>query len=133
MASLENSKSPVVLVVDDDEAIRASLVALLGTLGYRVFQAGNVAAALVICETNPPDLVLTDVYMVGADGYELIAAIRAKRRTLPIIAMSGGSAGYDTLAFAKKLGADMVIEKPFRSAELVETIDRCLRGQVSGP
>ena len=57
---------------------------------------------------------------------------RAQDPDLPIIAISGGRAGFDVLAQAAKLGANATIEKPFSAAYLVDTIDRCLEARVSG-
>ena len=71
-----------------------------------------------------PDLVLTDIYMESGDGYELIAALRERPEPVPVVAMSAGRAGYDTLKAALHLGASAVIDKPFAGAGLVETIDR---------
>ncbi len=113
-----------VLVVDDEESVRDSLAELLSGFGYRVVLADNAASALRALDDEHPDLVLTDIYMEAGDGYELITELRARRKTIPVVAMSAGRAGYDTLKAALHLGADAVIDKPFPGAGLVETIDR---------
>ncbi len=82
-------------------------------MGYRVVLAGNAAAAIRAMDVECPDLVLTDIYMDGGDGYELISALRKGGSAIPVVAMSAGRAGYDTLISALHLGADAVIDKPF--------------------
>ena len=113
-----------VLVVDDEAAIRDSVSELLSGVGYRVLAAADAATALYLMDCEHPDLVLTDIYMESSDGYELIAALRQRSRLVPVVAMSAGRSGYDTLKAALHLGANAVIDKPFPGAGLVETIDR---------
>jgi CheY-like chemotaxis protein len=122
---MEKPKHPrTVLVVDDEEAIRDSVAALLSGFGYRVVVAEDATTALRAVDREHPDLVLTDIYMESSDGYELIAALRQRPDLIPVVAMSAGRAGYDTLKAALHLGASAVIDKPFFAAGLVETIDR---------
>jgi CheY-like chemotaxis protein len=113
-----------VLVVDDEEAVRDSVSELLSGVGYRVLAAADAATALYLMDCEHPDLVLTDIYMESGDGYELIAALRQRSGPVPVVAMSAGRSGYDTLKAALHLGANAVIDKPFPGAGLVETIDR---------
>lgn len=115
-----------VLVVDDEEAVRDSISELLSGVGYRVLLAADAATALRLMDRDHPDLVLTDIYMDLCDGYELIAALRRRPEQVPVVAMSCGRSGYDTLKAALHLGANAVIDKPFPGAGLVETIDRQL-------
>jgi CheY-like chemotaxis protein len=113
-----------ILIVDDEEAVRDSLCELLRGVGYRVVLAEDANAALSAVDREHPDLVLTDIYMESGDGYELIAALRRRSEAIPVVAMSAGRAGYDTLKAALHLGATAVIDKPFPCSGLVETIDR---------
>jgi CheY-like chemotaxis protein len=115
-----------VLVVDDDPDLLQSLRVLLESYDYRVTMAGNAAAAIAAVTDQPPDVVLTDIYMPDADGFELINALRQRAAAVPIIAMSGGGrvGNYDNLAIATHLGAAAVIDKPFSNASLIETIER---------
>jgi CheY-like chemotaxis protein len=113
-----------VLAVDDDDAMLALLRNLLTDLGYEVATADSGAAALEIFDKADPDIVLTDIYMASGDGHELISALRTKRRLLPILAMSGATDAASVLDFARKIGADGMIQKPFLKSQLVEMIDR---------
>jgi CheY-like chemotaxis protein len=124
MKMLSPTELRTVLIVDDEEAVRDSLSELLSGVGYRVVVAENARTALAQLDREQPDLVLTDIYMEMGDGYELIAAMRRRNQAIPVVAMSAGRYGYDTLQAALHLGATAVIDKPFANAGLVETIDR---------
>jgi DNA-binding NtrC family response regulator len=119
------------LVVDDDPDLLQSLRVLLEAYDYRVIMAANAAAAITAVREQAPDLVLTDIYMPDADGFELINTLRKHNLTVPVIAMSGGGrvGGYDNLSIATHLGAAAVIDKPFSNASLIDTIERVLAGQ----
>jgi len=127
-----NRSHPLILVVDDDLALRDSIRALLESLGYLVSTVGNACEAIGEIGAQRPDAILTDIYMPEGDGYELISTIRDFGDDIPIVAMSGGSynCGTDYLGMAKRLGAVASIEKPFRPAQLVETIDRAIGGRA---
>lgn len=113
-----------VLVVDDDPDILQSLRVLLEAYDFRVILAENAAAAITAVSARQPDVVLTDIYMPQADGFELINALRRENLHVPVVAMSGGGrvGGYDNLSVATHLGAVAVIDKPFSNASLIETI-----------
>jgi CheY-like chemotaxis protein len=116
------------LVVDDDPEVRGSVRVLLEAYGYAVREAEDGRAALNDVEIAPPDLILTDIYMPGSDGFEVINELREIRNDIPVIAMSGGSKslGLDQLELAEKLGAVGIIDKPFRDSNLLEMIDRAI-------
>jgi two-component system C4-dicarboxylate transport response regulator DctD len=126
--------NPRVLFVEDDAAIMSVMVRYLSASGYEVERADTIDGALRSFTESPPDIIVTDIFLAGGggDGFALIERVRAQDPDLPIIAISGGRAGFDVLAQAAKLGADATIEKPFSAAYLVDTIDRCLEGRVSG-
>ena len=114
-----------ILIVDDDPEILKSLSFVLSREGFIVQLADSAHAALRAIQSELPDIVLTDVQMDGLNGLELISALRKGQQTFPIVAMTG-SAEHDTLGFARKLGADAAIRKPFQKAEMVDLIDYCL-------
>lgn len=120
-----------ILVVDDDPDLLQSLRVLLEAYDYGVIMAANAAAAIAAVSDQKPDLVLTDIYMPDADGFELINALRHAGVSVPVVAMSGGGrvGNYDNLAIATHLGAAAVIDKPFSNASLIDTIERVLAGQ----
>jgi two-component system, OmpR family, response regulator MprA len=118
-----------VLIVDDDDALRDTLQRMVQSVGYDVTVATDAHAAIAAISARSPDIILTDIYMPAADGFELLNWLRNNAAGIPVIAMSGSSSSYghyDQLSVAEHLGASAVIDKPFRQAKLVETIDRVL-------
>ncbi len=80
-----------VLVVEDDDSLRALVVRVLRSLGYRVLEAPEGTSALILSKTHDGsiDLLLTDVVMPGISGRELAEQIRVSRRRIKILYMSG--------------------------------------------
>jgi DNA-binding response OmpR family regulator len=123
-----NTRSRRILIVDDDPEIRKSLTHVLTRQGFTVAAAENAATALAAVAAEAPDIVLTDLYMRGSDGLDLISALRDGARNIPIVAMSG-EAGSDIMISARKLGADAAIRKPFNRSELLDLIEYCLNNR----
>jgi two-component system KDP operon response regulator KdpE len=117
--------SNVILIVDDDPAIRESISKELRAAGYTTLAASDGAEGLSAFQSNVPDVVLTDLAMPRSDGFELIAAIRATSR-VPIIVLSVRGADADKVR-ALDLGADDFVTKPFSVAELQARIRSQLR------
>ena len=117
--------SHLILVVDDDAAIRDSLSRELRAAGYATATANDGREGITVFETRAPDLVLTDLAMPASDGFEMIAAIRAASRT-PIIVLSVRGADADKVR-ALDLGADDFVTKPFSVAELLARVRAQLR------
>lgn len=116
---------PVLLVVDDDAGIRESLVRELRAAGYDAVTASDGRSGLAAFRMHVPELLLTDLAMPGADGFELIAAIRRFSRT-PIIVLSVRGADADKIR-ALDLGADDFVTKPFSMPELLARVRAQLR------
>lgn len=117
--------APVILVVDDDPAIRESMARELRVSGYTVVTASNGLEGAGAFQTHAPDLVLTDLSMPRSDGFELISAIRPAAPT-PIIVLSVRGNDADKIR-ALDLGADDFVTKPFSVAELQARIRAQLR------
>lgn len=117
-----------ILIIDDDQDVRDTLAAIVESGGYSAVAVDSGLSGLDLLDQLHPDLILTDIIMPGIDGIEYILQIQAADPKVPIIAMSGesmlGNGFY--LRLAKNLGAAAVLSKPFKPAELLETIDRCL-------
>ncbi len=117
-----------ILVVEDDQANRALLSALLGSEGYRVILCADGEAGLRAVATYRPDLALLDVGLPGLDGFELTRRVRLDPAlaTLPILLLTGRTAMSDVVA-GLGAGADDFITKPFARPELIARIRSALR------
>jgi len=103
--------SASILVVDDEEAIVSSLSSILQDEGYEVSVAKSGAEALKIYTTDPPDLMLLDIWMPDMDGLETLRRIKELVPTSQVMMMSGHGS-IETAVKAIKLGAYDYIEKP---------------------
>ena len=120
---------PLILVIDDDAQMRRMMLRVLTDAGHCAIEAEDGQKGIMLLCKEKPDLVITDLVMPGKEGIETIRAIREIGPGAKIIAMSGSDAGDSGTLYlraAGKLGADAVIPKPFRSAELLELIGRVL-------
>jgi CheY-like chemotaxis protein len=102
------------LVIDDDDVMRLIVAQMLTVLGYEAKQFEDGMAALAQLETEP-SLVVTDVFMPGRDGIEVVREIKRRFPDCPVIAMSGsgGKIAAAYLSFSEQLGADYTLLKPF--------------------
>ena len=123
---------PVVLVVDDDAAVRRAVCRMLRTSGYAVLEAAHGGEAWAILdEVRPPvDLVLTDLYMPQMGGLALAARIAAARPALPVLFMTGsadGLAGFAVAAGGSSAARRRaVLRKPFTPDELLWAVRTAL-------
>ncbi|MBI5561612.1 MAG: sigma-54-dependent Fis family transcriptional regulator [Deltaproteobacteria bacterium] len=120
-------KKTVVLVVDDEPAIRATLDILLrGT--YDVVQAKDGAGALDIVRKKTIDLVLMDVNLPGVDGLAALEAIRDIDAEIGVVMLSGLDSAQQAVAALRK-GAFDYVTKPFDNDDLLMTLSRCIQRQ----
>ncbi len=117
-----------VLIVDDEPPIRKLLRLGLSTQGYDILDASNGKTALALLESKP-DLVILDLGLPDMQGLDLLAAIRARNETVPIVVLSsrGDEAGK---VQALDLGADDYLTKPFGMEELLARLRAALRHQL---
>lgn len=119
-----------ILAVEDDDRVRRLTIARLTQLGYKVLEAANGAEALEVLQRGEQvDLMFTDLVMPGGmSGYELAEAVRAKYPHMRILLTSGYA---EELANGEKLSAEQlkVLRKPYRQADLAESIHKALRGE----
>ena len=114
-----------ILVVDDDEAIRATLTRQLRAGGFDVVSAADGDEGFEVFNATKPDLVLTDLAMPRADGFSLIQQIRSKGAT-PVIILSVRGGDADKVR-ALDLGGDDFVVKPFSVPELMARVRAQLR------
>ena len=121
--------APVVLVVDDDAAIRTVVRWQLDDVGFRVVEAEDGPSALRRIQDDRPTLVVLDLSLPGIGGLDVLRSVRAGhsgRSDLPIIVLSGRSGETDRIV-GLDLGADDYLVKPFSPGELVARIRSVLR------
>lgn len=119
----------LIFIIEDHDVTRASLRLALENSGYQVRDFEEAKHALRAIQVERPNLVITDVFMPGADGYELTGEIKAQYPDIPIIAMSGGGPMplSTILKIGECLGANRSLAKPFSRSELLLAIEDCLK------
>jgi CheY-like chemotaxis protein len=124
-----------ILLADDDEVLRGAMAKALQRLGYEIRTAENGRQALLVLREWLPDLIIIDLIMPEQEGLETIQMIRAKDKTVKIIAISGGGVSNpnDYLKIALHLGADAILAKPFELEKLQAVITQVLPGNVAPP
>lgn len=117
-----------VLVVDDIEANRSLVTALLTRDGYEIEAVADGRAALESVRRNPPDLVLLDVMMPGPNGFEICRALKADAvtRLIPVVLITALHQSEDRVE-GFDAGADDFISKPFNTHELRARVRSLLR------
>ncbi|MBN1764356.1 MAG: response regulator [Sedimentisphaerales bacterium] len=120
-----------ILVVDDEEFIRQTIADVVQKYGCIVDIARDGREAKALLAQRQYDLVISDIKMPYADGYEIFATAREADRNIPVILMTGF--GYDpnhTIVRANREGLNAVIYKPFKVEQLINEIRNALgRGQ----
>jgi DNA-binding response OmpR family regulator len=130
--SFELADRPVVVVADDDQALRAFFQAALEREGFDVLLASHGRRAIDLARDYAASILLLDLHMPGLDGLETLRAIRANPglRTLPVILVTASTEEADRLAGLDR-GADDVIIKPVSGAELVARVRAQLRKRAA--
>ncbi|OJT97808.1 MAG: DNA-binding response regulator [Alphaproteobacteria bacterium 65-7] len=116
---------PHLLVVDDDERLRALLQRYLATNGYRVTAAPGAAEARALMKSMAFDLLILDVMMPGESGLDLTKSVRADS-SVPILMLTARGEASDRIA-GLELGADDYLPKPFEPRELLLRVGSLLR------
>jgi two-component system, OmpR family, KDP operon response regulator KdpE len=119
------SRSPRILLVDDEVSIQRSLAPLLRSRGYEVDVAGTGTDAIRSWSTRRPDLIVLDLGLPDIEGPDVCRQVRAES-DVPIVVLSARSGEGDKVA-ALDLGADDYITKPFGPEELLARIRVALR------
>jgi response regulator RpfG family c-di-GMP phosphodiesterase len=122
---MQGTVDRTILVVDDDETMRAYLSDTLGSAGYGCvsFSSGAAAIGWMASETKSPDLLLSDITMPGMSGLDLLRTVRTLVPQLPIILISG-LCDLPTAQGALRAGATDYLLKPVRPADLLEIVSK---------
>lgn len=114
-----------ILVVEDEESLLKLESILLTSKGYAVRGVANGQAALDAIGEEHPDLILLDIMLPEMDGFEVCRRIKAdpETRHIPVVMLTAKKSRED-MAHGQEVGADWYITKPFKSANVIETIQR---------
>lgn len=116
----------IVLVAEDDPVTREALTELLQSEGHEVLAARDGREALAFWKSHRPALVLLDIMMPHASGYEVCRTIRREDRRTPVLFLSAKSEEVDVV-LGLELGADDFLRKPFGKHELLARVRAVLR------
>jgi CheY-like chemotaxis protein len=122
------TRKPSILIVEDDVEIRLLLCRILEESGYMVRLAADGFAALEEMRTDSPDVLLSDLYMPGISGFELLAMVRREFPMTRVVAMSGAFAGDEVPAGVL---ADAFYAKATNVVDLLQIIEAMTGFDVS--
>ncbi|MGA5507003.1 response regulator transcription factor [Streptomyces umbrinus] len=124
-----------VLVIDDDPGIRRLLISALGFAGFEVDVAGDLTEALEKVARRSPDVIVLDVMLPGADGFEILQLLRARAIDVPVLFLTARDAIEDRVR-GLRLGGDDYVTKPFSVVEVgarLQALIRRARSESSVP
>lgn len=115
-----------ILIADDYEDNRELLRLLLAAADYQVREATNGSECLAMAKEQPPDLIMMDLSMPVLDGWGVFRALKTDERTAAIPCVAVTAYADSDRHRALKIGFSAYLSKPFRSGELLETVERLL-------
>ncbi|WP_243304627.1 response regulator [Geothrix oryzisoli] len=119
---------PLILIIEDEEALRRFLIPTLSGQKYQVLSAATAAEGLAMARSHNPDLVLLDLGLPDMDGMAVLKGIRSWSRK-PVVILSARNQERDKVR-ALDQGADDYLAKPFGAAELLARIRVALRHTI---
>ena len=128
---LPKGKGELILIVDDEEAVRSVTKRILESNGYRTLIAtqGTEAVACYVEKGYEISVVLTDLHMPDMDGVEAIAVLRQINPNVKIIVVTGAGSALGAPS-AREMGVQAYIKKPFDVAHLLVTLQNVLQAQT---
>jgi len=111
-----------ILIIDDEESIRALLRTTLEAAGYEVTEATNGREGLELYRHRPTDLIITDIAMPELNGLDMILELTRQFLHVKVIAISGMGGEANVLDVAKLLGARQTFQKPFSMPWLLDAV-----------
>jgi len=115
-----------ILVIDDDESILAIISRFLSSEGHEVICAPGGVEAVDRFKSEKFDLVITDMYMPGMDGLDLIKKLKTINVNIPIIVLTAAGS-ISNVVQSLKLGAQNYMTKPFKVAEVSQVVQKALK------
>src|ERR1700744_2130917 len=111
-----------ILVIDDQADVRAMISIVLRVRGFEIVEAATAAAALQAFDISSFDLAIVDIFLEGANGFDLIRMIRDRTPSLPVVGISGMTT-LDFIAQSPDLSDVLCLQKPFRPNDLMRAIE----------
>jgi YesN/AraC family two-component response regulator len=111
-----------ILIIDDEEAIRALLRTTLEAAGHQVMEAANGRIGLDLYRQRPTDLVITDIAMPELNGLDMLLELTREFLHAKVIAISGVGGEENVLSAAKLLGVRRTFHKPFSMTKLLDAV-----------
>jgi len=126
--SIKGSTMATICIADDDITSRHTLRAIVTGEGHEVVEASDGAEALRAVNESRVDLLLTDIFMPGIEGLEVIRILRESHPGLPVIAFTTGSTftAYETLNWARSYGVSGALTKPFSREDILGEVRKIL-------
>jgi CheY-like chemotaxis protein len=118
---VDDYKKYSILIVDDDELLRKTIVFDFKRRGFNILEAGNGTEAIGIVKSTRIDLVISDIRMPGGDGITLLEEIRAYDPRIPSVILITGFADITERECIEK-GATQVVSKPFDRKALLSAV-----------
>ncbi|HVZ72941.1 MAG TPA: sigma-54 dependent transcriptional regulator [Polyangia bacterium] len=118
-----------ILVADDDASVRGLLRTLLTRAGNVVIEAEDGKAAIDLLRTQPFDVILTDLMMPRADGFEVLRKARDIQPKTPVIMLTAEGSIKDCVE-AMRAGAFNFLTKPFHHRDLIDFVERAARSRL---
>lgn len=125
-------RSPHIVVVEDEPAIRRGVADALRMSGYEVAEAADGDRGLLEASRHEADLVLLDLMLPRKDGLTLLRELRQLRPAVPVIILTA-KGGEDDRVKGLKMGADDYVVKPFSARELLARVEAVLRRSLGRP
>lgn len=129
MMSNPEREKKLVLIVDDDPEISESMRMTLEATGFDVLVARDGNAGLVLAERESPDLIILDMMMPKRSGFLVIEALRQSQSFTSRIIMITANDGNRHREYARQLGVDAYIRKPFPMDLLLTTMEKVLNNE----
>ncbi len=130
MSDPEREKK-LILVVDDDPDITESIRGTLVAMGYDVLVARDGNAGLVLAEREHPDLMILDMMMAKRSGFLVLEALRQSELFTTRVIMITGNDGNRHREYARQLGVDAYLRKPFPMDQLLATMEKVLNNELA--
>lgn len=118
------------LLVEDADRLRRSLLMGLRREGFAVDEAANGNEGLELALARPYDVIVLDIMLPGMDGLEILRRVRAAKQTTPVLMLTARDSVFDRVE-GLSTGADDYLVKPFAFAELVARIRALVRRSFS--